>query len=616
MNRLTVLLLCVALFPNIGLAREDLPILSRAPFYSVPAQPQFMLNQILVQFREDATTQEVAAFTNSVGATIHEVGRNLGFRVVEFPLQQAPEVAKVAYAARDLETCEKMIADAREHVWEMIAAFQASGLVEWARPNHIVHVAMTPNDPYYRWPTGWPNSSEPDQYGVIQMNPEDGWEVTTGDGVVIVLTDSGLDLDHPDIVANVWTNPGEIAGNGIDDEGNGYVDDVHGYDFCGDWNGDLWGSPNEDPDPDIRAGDPSCGDGEDNNLDGYADYGVGHGTMTSGCAACVVNNGTSYAGVAGSAKVAMARCMSPEGTGTEAMIAAAFEYARFAPADVISSSLGGSSAMSSVHAQIQLAYNAGIPSFVASGNAGTNSPMYPAYYPECCAVGGVKHDDSGRTSITSYGDWLDCCAASGDVVGSSLTEAVWSIYVASVADANSDPGLNPGDPMLAGAAGTSLAAPLVAGLGALIRSVAPTYTASQIYSQIYDHCYDVPPSGFDIQTGYGRVDVSAALADWSLVSVGEMPAGKGVALRSLPNPSGGEVVFQLALSAGVPVRSVEIYDVAGRLLRRLDATDSHGRLRWDGTDAAGVGVGAGVYLYRVRYADDSVSPAQKLVRIR
>jgi subtilisin family serine protease len=242
--------------------------------------------------------------------------------------------------------------------------------------------------------------------------------------------------------------------------------------------------------------------------------------------------------------------------------------------------------------------------------------MYPAYYPECCAVGGVKHDDSGRTSITSYGDWLDCCAASGDVVGSSLTEAVWSIYVASVADANSDPGLNPGDPMLAGAAGTSLAAPLVAGLGALIRSVAPTYTASQIYSQIHDHCYDVPPSGFDIQTGYGRVDVSAALADWSLVSVGEMPAGKGVALRSLPNPSGGEVVFQLALSAGVPVRSVEIYDVAGRLLRRLDATDSHGRLRWDGTDAAGVGVGAGVYLYRVRYADDSVSPAQKLVRIR
>jgi hypothetical protein len=595
-----------------GVAHGDLPILEEGKFIAAPDEPEFMLNQILVKFKPQVSKHEADAFAQSMEATVHEVGRNLGFHRVEFSMLHSPAVGKALYEVGDLDACRQMLSEARAYVYEVIDMYERSGLVEWARPNHIVYANMIPNDPYYVWPTSWPNDASPDQYGVIQMNPEDAWDVTTGENSLIILTDSGLDLDHPDIAANVWTNPGETPGNGVDDDYNGYVDDVHGYDFCGDWTGDLWGSPNEDPDPDVKAGDPSCGDGEDNNSDGYADIGVGHGTMTSGCAGCVFNNSNGFAGVAGGAKVAMARCLSPEGGGTEDMIAAAFEYARAVPADIISCSLGGPLAMPLVQTEIQLAYNAGIPVFIASGNDGSNSPSYPAYYSEACAVGGVNHDDSGKTSITTYGNWLDCCAASGDVVGETLTELVWSIYVASVADANADPGLNPGDPMLAGGAGTSLAAPYVAGLAALIHSVEPGFTAAQIYDQIWNNCYDVPPTGYDIETGYGRADVGMAMEDWISSAIGDGLPIVAVPFSSMPNPFTREISFNLGAAQLAGANAVEIFDLNGRIVRRLETSGPI--CTWDGKDSDGSPASSGIYFARTTGSSGTGEP-MKIVKI-
>jgi subtilisin family serine protease len=588
------------------------------PVVFLPAeQPEFMLDQILVKFKPAAPAFAVEALTKSLAASRRKVGRALDFEVVTFPLAQSVSAAKALRDAGDKEACLRMLAEAEARVWEVIGAYEKSGLVEWARPNYIARCVMTPNDTYYRWPTAWPNDAEPDEYGVIQMNAAAGWDVTTGQDVVIVLTDSGLDLDHPDIAANVWTNPGEIAGNSIDDDGNGYVDDVHGYDFSGDWAGDPWGSPNEDSNPDVFAGDAACGDGEDNNLDGYADIGVAHGTMTSGCAACVMNNGTGFAGVAGHAKVAMARCMSAEGSGTEAMIAAAFEYARAIPADVLNSSLGGTTAMPSIQTEMIANYNAGIAMFCASGNSGANQNMYPAYYSQCLAVGGVKHDDSGRTSITTYGSWLDCCAASGDLneAQTALTEVVWSIYVASVAEANDDPEIEPGEAMIGGGAGTSFASPYAAGVGALIKSVAPALTPAQVYAQITGHCYDVPPAGFDNQTGYGRIDIAASLEDWNQSGAPALEVGgrEGVAARVLPNPFAGEASIRLSGPRAGDAERVEVFDVEGRRVRALAV--SGGQARWDGLTEDGRDAGSGLFFYRLVYRDGSLSAAGKVVRV-
>ncbi|MFZ1945915.1 MAG: S8 family serine peptidase [bacterium] len=621
MPRLTVaLMVCAVLVAAAAAlaegAQSSLPI--ARPVVFLPAeQPEFMLDQILVKFKPAAPAFAVEAFNKSLAASRRRVGRNLDFEVVAFPLQHSTALAKAARDAGDKVTCARMLAEAEARVWQMVETYEKSGLVEWARPNYIATCLMTPNDTYYRWPTAWPNEAQPDEYGVIQMNAAAGWDVSTGEDVVIVLTDSGLDLDHPDIAANVWTNPGEIAGNSIDDDGNGYVDDVHGYDFSGSWAGDPWGSPNEDSNPDVFAGDAACGDGDDNNLDGYADIGVAHGTMTSGCAACVMNNGSAFAGVAGQAKVAMARCMSAEGSGTEDMIAAAFEYARAIPADVLNSSLGGATAMPSIQTQMIANYNAGISMFCASGNSGANEMMYPAAYAQCLAVGGVKHDDSERTSISTYGSWLDCCSASGDLneAQTALTEVVWSIYVASVAEANEDPEIEPGQAMIGGGAGTSFASPYAAGVGALIKSVAPALTPAQVYSQITGHCYDVAPAGFDTETGYGRIDIAASLADWNQSGAPSVGAGSGetAIARVLPNPFAGEVAIRLAGPRAGDAERVEIFDVEGRAVRTL--APAGGQARWDGLTGDGKDAGSGVFFYRLCYRDGSMSPAGKVVRV-
>lgn len=590
------------------------------PAVLLPAErPDFMLDQILVRFKPAASATTVETFNRSIGAQRNKVGRNLDFEVVTFPLAHSTSVARAALAAGDRATCLRMLAEAEARVYDMVARYEESGLVEWARPNCIAYCLMTPNDPYYRWPTSWPNDSQPDQYGVIQMNPAQGWDASTGQGALIVVTDTGLDLDHPDIAANVWTNPAEIAGNSIDDDANGYVDDVHGYDFCGAWVGDPWGSPNEDSNPDVFAGDPACGNGEDDNLDGYADLGVSHGTMTSGCAACVVNNSSAFAGVAGHAKVAMARCLSPEGGGTEAMIASAFEYARAIPADVINCSLGGTSAMPSVQTEMQADYNAGIAMFCASGNSGNNEAMYPAAYSQCLAIGGVKHDDSGRTSITTYGNWLDCCTASGDLNAqqTAIIEAVWTTYVASVADANSDPEIEPGQAMIAGGVGTSFASPYAAGVGALIKSLEPGFTPAQVYNQITSHCHDVAPSGYDIQTGYGRIDISAALEDWGQSGVPPSLPPSAVAASGgigFPNPSGIGAAVRFAGAKVSEAQRIEIVDIEGRLVRSV--VTSGGEACWDGTTESGMDGGSGIFFYTVIYGDGSRGDSGKIVRVK
>jgi subtilisin family serine protease len=294
------------------------------------------------------------------------------------------------------------------------------------------------------------------------------------------------------------------------------------------------------------------------------------------------------------------------------MIAAAFEYARALPADVINCSLGGTAAMPSVQTQMQANYNAGIAMFCASGNSGNNEAMYPAAYSQCLAVGGVKHDDSGRTSITTYGNWLDCCAASGDVSGSTLTEAVWSIYVASVADANADPEVEPGEAMLAGGAGTSFASPYAAGVGALIKALEPAFAPAQVYNQITGHCHDVAPAGYDIQTGYGRIDISAALEDWNQSGVPSAAVTAGVV--GFPNPSvcGGTVRFA---GAGLgEAQRIEILDIQGRLVRAVDI--SGGEARWDGITGAGMDAGSGIFFSRMVYQDGTRGDAGKIVRIR
>ena len=180
-----------------------------------------------------------------------------------------------------------------------------------ASPDGMGWAMATPNDPYLSWQWGLSNdgSFSDDALAGADIQAFDAWDIETGGGVVIAILDSGIDADEPDLSSVLWTNPGEIPDNRTDDDGNGYVDDVLGWDFAG-----------EDANPNDRSG---------------------HGSNVTGIAAAQGNNGTGFSGVCWGCEVMTLRVLNNQDFGYYSWWSAAVIYAVDNGADVINMSLGG-----------------------------------------------------------------------------------------------------------------------------------------------------------------------------------------------------------------------------------------------------------------------------------
>ncbi len=281
---------------------------------------------------------------------------------------------------------------------------------------------------------------EPEQWAVAPgaiLDLPAAWELSRGAGVTVAVIDSGIDLTHPDLAANLWTNTKEIAGNGRDDDGNGYVDDVNGIDLT---------TSGADNTPDDRNG---------------------HGTHVAGTIAAA-RDGRGVVGVAFKAKLMTIRVLDRNGLGTTEAVAAGVRYAASNGARIINMSLNGPAPSQALTAAVNAACSANVLLVVSAGNGGSNvdtTASYPVSIPSPCMVGvaGTSPAGGGRdlASNSNYGRYTIALAAPGVEVLSTALGGGYELRT-----------------------GTSMATPHVAGVAALMLAVNPALTAPELRGRI------------------------------------------------------------------------------------------------------------------------------------
>ncbi len=292
--------------------------------------PRYVPNEVLVRFRPTTRAAERASVRSGLHATV----------LRSFPL------IGVEHLRLEGVTVE-----------QAVERFGVDARVDYVEPNYELYADRTPNDPLFPRLWGLANTGQTGGSEAADIHAISAWDVFTGDSTLLVgAIDSGVDYLHPDLVANIWTNPGEIEGNGIDDDGNGYVDDVHGYDFL-----------NHDGDP------------MDDN---------GHGTHTAGTIAATGSNGTGVTGVCWRAKIVAIKFLNASGSGTVAGAIEAIQYAIRVGCRVTNNSWGSSGGSRALRDAIGAAGDAGQLFVAAAGNSASDVDVYPNY-PSCFGLANI-----------------------------------------------------------------------------------------------------------------------------------------------------------------------------------------------------------------------------------
>lgn len=347
-------------------------------------------------------------------------------------------------------------------VTEVLASLGSNPLVEYANPNYVVHALAMPNDPGFGDLYGLHNTGQNGGTPDADIDAPEAWDLATDAGSVLIgVIDTGIDYNHPDLAANVWTNPNEIPGNGVDDDGNGYVDDVHGINAI------------------TGTGDPM----DDNK----------HGTHVSGTIGAVGNNGIGVTGVDWKAKLLACKCLNASGTGNAADATECVQYTTAMGVKLTSNSWGGGGFDQGLRDAIQAAGSAGILFVAAAGNNNADNdvtPFYPSGYASSnvIAVAATDRKDQ-RATFSSYGVTSVDVAAPGVDISSTIPVAMGSYGILS---------------------GTSMATPHVAGVAALVWSQFPTLTSDDVKDRILLTTESKPGLVGKVLSG-GRINAYQAL---------------------------------------------------------------------------------------------------------
>lgn len=421
-----------------------------------------------------------------------------------------------------------------DQLWQTLDRLRRHPAVESADLDYLVYPAYEPDTPEYR---------EQYHHGLIQTPA--AWDVLSpGEWreAVVAMVDTGLDLDHPDMVGRVWTNADEIPNNGIDDDANGFVDDVYGWDF---YNG------NNDPNPEP--------DGQDENYDGEPDEQVSHGTLGAGLVGAKVYDEWGTAGVYPNARI-MAIQVFPDDGGTDYQtVVDGIEYAIDNGAEIINLSVGAP--WSTVFTRpIVRAHRAGIVVVAAAGNY--NEELTDSYWwSPVCNEGHDPLNDNYVIGV-AYTDRRDRKGTYSNYDGSTPRHFV---DVSAPGDriygpAYYDPSVRGFDQYFYHNTGTSFSTPLVSGLAALIKALHPAWTPDEIRDRITATADDIDRfnPGFAGKLGAGRINCARALG----VGLGPRPP-ENLRAEDTPQDNGGSITVSWTLSPddGAGANSVVAYKV-------------------------------------------------------
>ncbi|MFN9994151.1 MAG: S8 family serine peptidase [Phycisphaerales bacterium] len=333
--------------------------------------------------------------------------------------------------------------------------------VVYAELDYIVRTSVNPNDSSFTQLWGMNNTGQTvnGDPGVADadIDASEAWDITTGSSSqVIAIVDSGLNYNHPDIAANAWLNPGEIAGNGVDDDGNGYIDDMRGWDFY-----------SNDSDP------------MDDN---------GHGTHCGGTVGGVGNNGLGVAGVNWQCKMMGLKFLSASGSGSTTGAISAVNYIVGKGVKASNNSWGGGGYSQALFDAINASRANNHVFVAAAGNNNTNTDS-TIYYPQGYALDNIisvaaSDNNDQRASFSNYGrTTVDLAAPGVNIYSTYSTTPTGTGYAY----------LN----------GTSMATPHVTGVVALVQSRNPSWTYTQVRDRIMSTVR--PAAAFSTNTVTGGI---------------------------------------------------------------------------------------------------------------
>ncbi len=325
-------------------------------------------------------------------------------------------------------------------------------LIEYAEKVPLYRTSLTPND------LG-PLSGSGNQWHLYKIKGPEAWDISTGNSSIIVgIVDDAVHINHPDLSPVIYVNTSEIPGNNIDDDGNGYIDDINGFDIA-----DMDNNPN----PDVSSMD--------------------HGTHVAGISGAATDNNLGVASIGFGVSILPVKCTNTPGFVTDGY--EGITYAADMGAHVINCSWGGSGGGTTGQNVVNYAYNQGSLIVAAAGNDNVSSVFYPAGYNNVISVASTANNDQ-KSSFSNYGSWIDISSPGSSINSTGYPGNSYEVK-----------------------SGTSMASPLVAGLCGLMFSVNPSVTRANVEQCLLTTADDIDPQNpsYIGQLGAGRINAEQAL---------------------------------------------------------------------------------------------------------